>query len=156
MYRNTAEVEYREKAYACEDLDMMLNLLLKGKKLDNIPEKLIKYRISANSDSVSKFIKQRFVSDEILRIYLKNKNEGVDDYPALDLSKFDGLEKEPKYIKEVARHNLLLKFNTRHYNEFRKAYFEYIKDYSVFNKLGIYFIMSYLPQSLINVLSKFV
>lgn len=156
MFRNTGEVEYREKSVGCEDLDMMLNLILKGKKLDNISEKLIKYRISSNSDSVSKFIIQRFNSEEILRIFLKKKYEGIDEYSKLDLHRFDYLEQEPKYIKETDRHNLLLKFKTRHYAEFRSEYFKYIKKYTIFNKLLIYFIISYLPQGLINQLVKII
>jgi hypothetical protein len=51
MFRKEKNIQYREKFLYCEDYDLYLNLITQGKKLANLNEKLLNYRILANSIS---------------------------------------------------------------------------------------------------------
>lgn len=51
MFRNNESIRYREKFVYCEDYDLYLYLITQGKKLANIDEKLLNYRILDNSIS---------------------------------------------------------------------------------------------------------
>ena len=54
MFRKDQNIQYREKFLYCEDYDLYLNLITQGKKLANLNEKLLNYRILANSIVINK------------------------------------------------------------------------------------------------------
>jgi len=62
MFRNEENIFYREKFIYTQDYDLYLNLLSKGKKLDNINESLIWYRINPEGISYTKKPKQKLFS----------------------------------------------------------------------------------------------
>ena len=51
MFRKDQNIQYREKFLYCEDYDLYLNLITQGKNYANLNEKLLNYRILANSIS---------------------------------------------------------------------------------------------------------
>lgn len=81
MFRNHQNIFYRDKFLYCEDYDLYLNLITQGKKLANIDEKLLNYRvldksISRRGDS---FVRKLMV-EKTLYFYKLRKEIGNDSY----------------------------------------------------------------------------
>jgi glycosyltransferase involved in cell wall biosynthesis len=155
MFRNTGKVKYREKAglFACEDYDMYLNVILAGEKIDNIPEILMKYRISPTQESSTKFIKQDLFAQEMLKLYLKKKETGIDGYEMLDVHMYDEFANSKESVKKSTRHSLMTAYQCRDYSLFRSKYWEYVRKYGLINRLFLYYIKS-LYFSLYSLFNK--
>ena len=81
MFRKEKNIQYREKFLYCEDYDLYLNLITQGKKLANINEKLLHYRIleSSISRKGDNFVKKLMV-EKALYFYKLRKENGQDLY----------------------------------------------------------------------------
>ena len=81
MFRNNESIRYREKFVYCEDYDLYLYLITQGKKLANIDEKLLNYRILDNSISRKgdNFIK-KLMLEKALYFYQLRIEKGQDLY----------------------------------------------------------------------------
>ena len=81
MFRKDQNIQYREKFLYCEDYDLYLNLITQGKKLANINEKLLHYRIleSSISRKGDNFVKKLMV-EKALYFYKLRKVKGQDLY----------------------------------------------------------------------------
>lgn len=85
MFRNNQNIKYREKFLYCEDYDLYLNLITQEKKLANINEKLLDYRILNNSISRKgdNFVKKLMV-EKALYFYKLRKKTGIDLYESFE------------------------------------------------------------------------
>lgn len=84
MFRNE-NVRYREKMISCEDYDLYFRLMLDNKKMANIPEPLLKYRVLSSSMSRKDKTFTRWLMVEKARsFYLENKRSGTDSYDDFD------------------------------------------------------------------------
>lgn len=84
MFRNE-NVRYREKMISCEDYDLYFRLMLDNKKMANIPEPLLKYRVLSSSMSRKDKTFTRWLMVEKARsFYLENKSSGTDSYDDFD------------------------------------------------------------------------
>lgn len=84
MFRNE-NVHYREKMVSCEDYDLYFRLMLDNKKMANIPEPLLKYRVLSSSMSRKDKTFTRWLMVEKARaFYLENKRSGTDSYGDFD------------------------------------------------------------------------
>lgn len=81
MFRNTDEVQFREKMLYCEDYDLYFRLILAEKKFANIDLPLLKYRILDHSVTRkdSRFIKWLFV-EKARQFFNENRQKGRDSY----------------------------------------------------------------------------
>ena len=81
MFRKDQNIQYREKFLYCEDYDLYLNLITQGKKLANLNEKLLHYRIleSSISRKGDNFVKKLMV-EKALYFYKLRKENGQDLY----------------------------------------------------------------------------
>ncbi|MGC4128736.1 MAG: glycosyltransferase [Bergeyella sp.] len=81
MFRNDGKIRYREKMLSCEDYDLYFRLMLQNKKMANIPEILLKYRVldSSISRKDKTFIRWMMV-EKARAFYLESKNSGKDSY----------------------------------------------------------------------------
>ena len=81
MFRKDQNIQYREKFIYCEDYDLYLNLITQGKKLANMNEKLLHYRIleSSISRKGDNFVKKLMV-EKALYFYKLRKENGQDLY----------------------------------------------------------------------------
>ena len=82
----------------CEDYDFIVRAVLNGFKLGNIPEVLLKYRLSPNGISRQNALKQEVVAEFIRKYYKKDKLvplEAFNKYYESDLFN----KKLNKYIK---------------------------------------------------------
>ncbi len=85
MFRNYLNIYYREKFIYCEDYDLYLNYITENKKLANINEKLLDYRILETSLSRKgdNFIKKLMV-EKSLYFYKLRRETGKDLYEDFD------------------------------------------------------------------------
>ncbi|MBU2458965.1 MAG: glycosyltransferase, partial [Nanoarchaeota archaeon] len=81
VFRNEG-LSYREKFKTSEDYDFYLRALSSGKKITNLSDFLIKYRISKNS-FVSTKPDQSFFYKKAREFYKQRSKEGRDDYNKL-------------------------------------------------------------------------
>lgn len=89
MFRNEPELLYRDKFYACEDFDFHLRKLSENRKLHNISEPLLKYRILDTSISRkgNSFVKRLFL-EKAKSFYKQRIHTGKDDYENFDVDEF--------------------------------------------------------------------
>jgi hypothetical protein len=154
MFRNSGEVYYREKALICEDLDMYLRLIYDGKIIDSISEPLIKYRTLSSGLSASKFMKQKLFSAKMLEFYNQRVATGVDGYDDFDVNELLSVENSPENTKATDQFNVLLLFNTNKFSEFRVKASEYMKKYGYVNRMVIFYVCSFLPVKIIDLLRQ--
>jgi glycosyltransferase involved in cell wall biosynthesis len=81
MFRNEPNLFYRDKFYASEDFDFYLRLITSGKKIENLEEPLLRYRILFNSMSRegNSFIKRLFL-EKAKEFYIQRLKIGIDQY----------------------------------------------------------------------------
>lgn len=80
MFRNE-KISYREKMYFCEDYDLYFRLLCEGKKLANLPDYLLDYRIlnSSISRKNNHFVRKIFV-EKARQFYQQQCSTSKDEY----------------------------------------------------------------------------
>ncbi|HGS4674588.1 TPA: glycosyltransferase family 2 protein [Vibrio cholerae] len=66
------DLKYRQVKHA-EDYDLLLRALMKGVKIGNVEDYLLKYRINLNSVSNTNSYYQMLMKEKIIRLYVKNK-----------------------------------------------------------------------------------
>lgn len=96
MFRNHQNIKYREKFIYCEDYDLYLNLITQGKKLANINEKLLHYRIleSSISRKGDNFVKKLMVEKALYFYKLRKENgqglyETFNNEEVLEINNFE-------------------------------------------------------------------
>lgn len=154
MFRNEKGIKYRDKIYYAHDRDFYLNLLSKGKKITNIPNILVEYRIHSKQLSTLKRGQQYLFSEKAKEFYQQRQKYGKDKYNSFDpneILKFDVDECKDKQIMQV-----LIDSNIKIGNltELRKRIKEYFLYYGYLNKFLIYYFMSFLNEKNFNRIRK--
>lgn len=73
-------IYYRDKFYYSQDYDLYLRLLSDGRKLVNLPDKLVYWRMAANSISFQKYHHQQLFSKQARNFYRQRVERGRDEY----------------------------------------------------------------------------
>lgn len=151
MFRNTGEFFYRDKFVCSEDYDLYLRMLSKGRKLENIKDFLIKYRISKDS-FVSTKPHQRFYFDKAKQFYLQREKYGKDEYEKLEHPKwqYDKID----FDKLNSRTKILVKFQDNQMKETRKEIKHYFRKYNFDKYFAVYYILTFLPSKVIKLLRR--
>ncbi len=84
MFRNEGAFLYRTKFKTSEDYDLYLRILSSGRKIINIPDFLIKYRISKKS-LTSTIANQAFYFKKAKEYYLQRLKNREDGYDSIDI-----------------------------------------------------------------------
>ncbi len=66
--------------YTCEDYDFLVRTILNGFKIGNVPEVLLRYRLSEDGISRKNAIKQRVIAEFIGRNYRNCKTVSFDEF----------------------------------------------------------------------------
>lgn len=123
---------YRDIKY-CEDYDFLIRAIKSKFKIDNLPEKLLQYRIRTESISHANIEKQY-----ILRIYLsKNRNKQLSESEINTYMRSDKYKKECNKYKDYLKQKQLTKHKTIIYNVMRlitTKYFYYDMIEKIMNK----------------------
>jgi glycosyltransferase involved in cell wall biosynthesis len=142
MHRNTKEFFYREKFIISDDYDFLLRILSANKKITNVPEFLIKFRINKGSFTFTKKNPDYFFR-KAKDFYLQRIRTGRDDYEKLDINKI-----KPKKVDQNKLYSKILiavKFQDNQMREVRKEIKNYIKNYSLDRQIIIYYLLSFFP-----------
>jgi len=111
MFRNDRQTFYREKMWYSEDYDLYLNLLSRNKKIANIKDILIEYRIATNSICRTHSRKQRKFGDIAIRFYNQRVKFGKDEYDQFNPAKYLSLNN----IKERTPEEVLIGTSVKTY-----------------------------------------
>ena len=146
MFRNEG-VLYREKFKMSEDYDFYLRLLSDGKKITNLPDFLLKYRIDGSS-LMSTTEDQQFYFQKAREFYLQRLNSKKDDYSKLEIPSILGKKKMPNFNKKKLKTKILVEFQDNQMKFVRKNIRLFIRDYGFDQRLFFYYLLSFLPYSL--------
>lgn len=147
---------YRDKFTYTQDYDLYLYLISKWKKLINLHNKLIKYRINSNSISWSKNSKQRLFNEKAKEFYFQRKNTWKDNYENFEPNEILDIDIENSSNKIVIEGEIIASFKLNHFKRTRKFCKKYFKHYWFLNIYFIYYILSFTNKKVINFIRKIV
>jgi len=158
LFRNEKRF-YRDKFKYSQDYDLYLRLLLRNKKITNISNKLLLYRVNAQSISNSKILKQNLFCEKAKKFYNQSKSKGKDEYK--DFNPKEILEIKDKDFEKIKDKTILeqaifSKFKINDFKKTRKICINYFKSFGYFNKIFIYYLASFLGEKMVNFLRKIV
>jgi glycosyltransferase involved in cell wall biosynthesis len=153
MFRNK-DLYYREKFYLAQDYDFYLCRISEGKKIANIENFLIKFRVEENSLSQKKRFDQIFYSELAKKFYKQRIKSGFDDYEKFNsFNNCDSLFKseiEKKYSIDYIK-NLIKRGDLK---ESRAKSREYIVGHGFNSEVLLLFFLSFLGNFLIKKFMK--
>lgn len=148
MFRNDFELFYRENFKYAQDYDLYLRVLSEGKIIKNILEVLLYYRVCKNSISFSRMGTQIIYSMVANKYYLERSKYGKDSYYELNDNFVYELQFKDPYRKSLQKANIKSSFAINEFKNTRRLCLEYIKDYGVFSKILLLYLLSYFgPKS---------
>ncbi len=142
MHRNTGEFFYREKFIISDDYDFLLMILSAGKKITNVPEFLIKYRVNRGSFTFTKKNPEYFFR-KAKEFYKQRIETGRDGYDKLDVDKVE--PKKVDFNKTYSKTLIVVKFQDNQMREVRKEIKNYLKNYSLDSQIITYYLLSLFP-----------
>ncbi|MCK5149960.1 glycosyltransferase [Candidatus Pacearchaeota archaeon] len=151
MFRNTQEFFYREKFKCSEDYDLYLRILSPKKKITNLPEILIKYRIRRNS-FVSTKPNQEFFFQKAKEFYWQREKTGKDYYENLSPPRTN--TEKPNFDKLNLSVKIVAKFQDNQMKESRRNIKKYFKEFGIDKMLILYYLLSFFPNKFILFLKK--
>lgn len=127
MFRNR-DIFYREKFYYSQDYDLYLNLLSQNKKLVNLPNKLIKWRMTGSAISYTNREKQELFARKAKEFYKQRVKKGFDQYnnfnPAEILKRDNIKSKDEVFFEDQMK----LYLRSSQFKKAKKNYYQkYIK-----------------------------
>ncbi len=146
MFRNNGETFYRKKFKTSEDYDLYLRLISSGKKIANLSDPLIKYRINLNSLSYTN-PNQKIYFEKAKEFYFERLKNGEDGYDSFKITKKKVLLK--KDIKKLLNLKIFIQLLDGQGGKTRRDIRAYIKEYGRDNRLLIYYILSLFPKKVI-------
>ena len=155
MFRNEGFV-YREKFVYSQDYDFYLTLLSNNKKISNIFEPLIKYRINPNAISWSKKSKQEYFALKANELYHQRRRYGKDEYDTFDSDAILSMDVENATDKLTLKTEIEARFKLNEFKEVRVFCGKYFGNYGFFNSVTIYYILSFTGENFINALRKII
>ncbi|MDY0386314.1 MAG: glycosyltransferase family 2 protein [Methanolobus sp.] len=153
MFRNEGFM-YREKFVFAQDYDFYLSLLSNNKKISNIFEPLIKYRINPDAISWSKKSQQNNFALKANEYYHQRLKCGNDDYDKFVINEILSIDIENSTDKIILRAEIESKFKLNDLREARVICKKYFRNHGFLNKIVIYYSLSFTGERLINVIRK--
>jgi len=154
MFRNKTKIRYRPKIYYAQDVDFFLQLLANNKKLSNTKEILFHYRVHNTQTSMEKRNKQLLFYKKAIEFYNEKIKTGKDNYSEFDPKEIFNLNAETSTDKYVIAYEIFYHFHKQNYKLVKKYSQKYFKLFGYFNRISIYYIISFLPKKIINFILK--
>jgi glycosyltransferase involved in cell wall biosynthesis len=153
MFRNTHEFFYREKFIRSEDYDLYLRILTSGKNLTNLPDFLLKYRIS-NGTGAYKNQKpyQEFFFQKAKEFYWQRRKKGKDDYE--NLSPPSVKPQDLDFSKMNLNVKIIAEFQDNQMQKARMDIREYFKRYGIDRTFAAFYILSFFPRGFIRMMKR--
>ncbi|WP_440956349.1 glycosyltransferase family 2 protein [Methanosarcina sp. Mfa9] len=145
---------YREKFVYAQDYDFYLRLLSSKKNMSNISEPLINYRINPNAISWSKQSKQKYFALKAKEFYHQRLKYGKDEYDKFDPNKILLIDVENSTDEFVLKSEIEAKFKISKFQDVRTLCKKYFKNYGFFNKIAIYYLLSFAGKRFFDSIRK--
>jgi glycosyltransferase involved in cell wall biosynthesis len=153
MFRNERFL-YRSKFLNAQDYDLYLRLASSGKKLTNINNFLINYRIGRNSISFSGNSKQRVFSKLAKQFYKERVETGKDSYNNLTKSKIELYYKQLSKDKDFLRNQIYYNYLSFNFKYLRKNARCVLKDNRFEFKIILMYALSFMGVRINRCLRK--
>ncbi|MBA2862112.1 glycosyltransferase [Methanococcus maripaludis] len=140
MFRNNGKTYYREKFVNAQDYDLYLRLLSEKKRLKNIPEILVKYRINQNSISCSRTTKQKYYAKKALEYYEQRLKTGSDNYSELNVNEIENLMLDCS--SDTLKANIEVNLKLGNFKDAKKLMNQYFNTEGYINVILIYYILA--------------
>jgi len=133
MFRNGCDLLYRERFFYSQDYDFLLRALTRGLRLFNLPQILLKYRISSQTENIDWSISHYRYGRAALSLYGERRRTGRDSYDSYDFDTCRNVEIEksenPRELREIVDTLFALDAPARDlrrfaYRHFREAGFD--------------------------------
>lgn len=154
MFRNEGKIFYRDKFDGADEHDLFLRFLSEGKRITNISDFLVKYRITPGSITSKKRNKQAYFAKKIQEFYFQREKSGKDEYNKFDPKFDDDFEGEEDYEKIKLNSRIFGGFQEGNFCEVRKNIKIYFKKYGFHKNLILYYILSFFPRRFIEFLRE--
>lgn len=152
FFRNTRGLFYRGGFELSQDYDFYLRILESNRKITNIPDLIIMYRIyNENEDKIKK---QRYYFNKAKEFYLQRRKTGKDNYPDFNDKQFILENMHIDSIRTGIETRILIKFQDNQMKEVRKEIKIYFNKYGLNKRFAVYYILSFLPFKFIKLLRK--
>ena len=153
MFRNKGFM-YREKFVYTQDYDFYLILLSNDKKISNIFEPLIKYRINPNAITWSKKSKQKYFELKANEFYHQRLKYGKDEYDKFDPNEILSIDVENSTDEFILKSEVEAKFKLNEFKEVRMFCKKYFRHYGFINKMSIYYLLSFTGKKCVDLIRK--
>ena len=157
MFRNNKQIFYRDKFKYAQDYDLYLRLLSENKRLENIKQPLIKYRINSKSISIKKLTQQNLFAKKSKKFYKQRIKYGKDNYEGFNSLKILNIKKRNSLItkEKIIIEELLNGGCNKKARKMIKRLLEIKKiqkeNQNLFKK---YYLISFLPHKLFKLIKK--
>jgi len=151
MYRNTGEFFYREKFIISDDYDFLLRVLSSNRKISNLNEFLVKYRLNQGSFTFTKKNPEYFFK-KAKEFYQQRVRYGSDDYSKMNPDKVIPLKLNASKLN--SKIIIFAKFQDNQMKEVRKRIKEYAKKYDLEKNLVFYYLFSFFPLKFLRIFKK--
>ncbi len=155
MFRNEGQT-YREKFVYGQDYDYYLRLLSSNKKISNIFDPLIKYRINPNAITWSKKSKQKYFSLKANEFYHQRLEYGRDEYDKFDPNEILSIDTENLTNELLLKSEIEAKFKLNEFEEVRKLCRKYFMHHGFVNKIIVYHFLSFTGTNIVNYIRKII
>lgn len=153
FFRNTKDLFYRGEFELSQDYDFYLRILESHRKIINISNLIIMYRVyKENEDKIKK---QRYYFNKAKEFYLQRKKTGQDDYPDFNDKQFILENMHIDVIRIGIEIKISIKFQDNQMKEARKEIKRYFNQYGFNKRFVAYYILSFFPFKLISLFRKF-
>jgi glycosyltransferase involved in cell wall biosynthesis len=150
LFHNTGKYFYREKFFYSQDYELFLRLLSDGKKMVNIPDILIQYRIKENSISFSKRSEQFLLAEKAREFYWQRKNTGKDEYESFDPVAYLKERMNDPLNPHVLVEEIKAHFKKNDFLTTRELIRKYFSTFGYYNIYLIYYVISFFPRNIVN------
>jgi glycosyltransferase involved in cell wall biosynthesis len=151
MFKNEG-FTYRENFVYSQDYDFYLILLSNHKKITNLVEPLIKYRISTNAISWSKKSAQNNFALRAKEFYHQRLVHGKDDYEHFNPDEILSIDVDGSTDEMILRAEIEAKFKLNEFNDVKSICTKYFKHYGFVNRITVYYLLSFMGKDIVNTL----
>jgi glycosyltransferase involved in cell wall biosynthesis len=153
MFRNT-EARYREKFPFSQDYDFYLQLLAAGKKLTNISNQLIQYRIFSGAASWTNAAKQRLFAQKAKEFFLQSSSGNSEGYEQFDPDSILKLNLSNSNEKIVLETEIESFFKLSEFENMRKVCRKYFSIYGIMNSFFAIYLLSFGGRCIVDLVRR--
>ena len=156
MFRNDSSVRYREKIRYVMDYDLYLRLVLAGKRLANLPDVYLCYRLTSTSATLQKREQQELFAQAVQRLYDERLRTGQDSYEQFDPHTVLSVDPDASTDKLVIREHAAGLFRANNFSEARRYCRKYFRLHGWDARVALQYCASFLGKRFMTLKRRFI